>query len=429
MGNLWQSILDAHWLWAGLVWLLPIAAAVVLAWALFRDRPGLWGVPRERCPKCRYDMTNRGEAAGGCEATPGIVCPECGKTIRDERMLRKTRRRWGMALLAVPLLVGMYLAMNRYQIRRHGWLAVVPTPAMMVAIDPQDWFDLTAVDRQYLQPTTAAGYLHRGLMRHDTLMKIWLWRVGGLLKDEGVRVIDATKIVPLSDPDPRTTLWVYRGGQYPPPTAGLNDHDAMSLAGFAMQSIDPSAWVEQGGEWHEMRRAGSYLLPRATPNVVDAIEELVSVMEATKTDPASPLHTRIHGHDIVVVSMGYFSDTDWYRTIERDAIDFAYHAEMSSLGGGAIMRTAKRGNIIEPERYGRSEARHRIEESISEALMHETNTDFWVHYGGEFYFSYWIGELLVVCADGLGTRGFEHGLERIRDLGPDAILKEHGVEP
>ena len=128
----WQIILNTQWLWTTLAWVLPFLAAVVLLWALFRDRPGLWGVPRERCPKCRYDMVGRGNAE-----TP-IVCPECGKAIRDGGSLRKTRRRWGMALLAVPLLVGWHLSERNDEIRTMGWVSAVPTPVLMAIVAPDD---------------------------------------------------------------------------------------------------------------------------------------------------------------------------------------------------------------------------------------------------------------------------------------------------
>ena len=58
----------------GLLW-CSLAGILLLLYALFRDRPGLLGTPRERCTRCRYDMTG---TAGPTDDQPEITCPECG---------------------------------------------------------------------------------------------------------------------------------------------------------------------------------------------------------------------------------------------------------------------------------------------------------------------------------------------------------------
>lgn len=79
-------------------WFVSGAAVVLLAlavfvWAMFWDRSR----GRRRCPRCWYDMSG----------ASGLTCPECGKTARRERLLRKTRRRkWIGAFMGVLILAG-----------------------------------------------------------------------------------------------------------------------------------------------------------------------------------------------------------------------------------------------------------------------------------------------------------------------------------
>jgi len=70
--------------------LLALAAVAGVGWALLSDRSR----GRRRCPKCFHSM----------DPAIGLVCPECGHDIKDERRLYKTRRRRGLALLLVVLL-------------------------------------------------------------------------------------------------------------------------------------------------------------------------------------------------------------------------------------------------------------------------------------------------------------------------------------
>lgn len=77
------------WSWAAivLVWTLAAFGLASAVWALFADRSR----GRRRCAKCWYDM-------GG---VPGLVCPECGKVAKTEKGLHRTKRRYGLALLAL----------------------------------------------------------------------------------------------------------------------------------------------------------------------------------------------------------------------------------------------------------------------------------------------------------------------------------------
>jgi len=107
---------------------------ILLLWSLFWDRAR----GRQRCPKCWYDMQ-------GAEADEhgSFHCPECGRVIKRERKLRKTRRRWRwvplVAVLALSAaMLGMYPTATR-----NGWLATAPSSALVVAYP---WLDTADQD-------------------------------------------------------------------------------------------------------------------------------------------------------------------------------------------------------------------------------------------------------------------------------------------
>ena len=101
----------------GVLWLCAVA------WTMLWDRPR----GRRRCPRCFYDMSGlaaieRPDARSPTTPTPSR-CPECGKAIRSERALRKTRCRWGRATLATIVLLlpaTLTAAIGRVQ-QTGGW--------------------------------------------------------------------------------------------------------------------------------------------------------------------------------------------------------------------------------------------------------------------------------------------------------------------
>ena len=321
--NVWQSVLNADWAWATLAWALLLGAAVLLLWALLRSRPGLWGVPRLRCPKCWYDMTG---AAGDAGDAGGFACPECGKAIANANQLRKTRRRWGWALLAVPMLVGWHLAEQKEQIRRQGWASVTPTIALMAMVDLDDWFDLACRDWQLTgRPRTLAEHLHRRLVTSDLMMSLWLVRAGGLLRLEGLTVIDASAAAPVRAPE---VVWPWTSiplretdGWFQFYEQILDDALPEELRELILTSIDPDAWIDNGGIHHgPIRRAGDRLLVRATPDVLEAIRGLVDLMARARAEPGRSHEARIHGMSFVVVSLDYFNDAEWFARDVSEAV-------------------------------------------------------------------------------------------------------------
>jgi hypothetical protein len=115
-------------LWTSLALLLAAAGIALAAWALFADRAR----SRKRCPKCWYEMT--GVPSYDREGVAALVCPECGKPVKSERSLFKTRRRWKLAFLSPVLLVGAWLTWKIPEIRRDGWWSVAPRQVLIVLI-------------------------------------------------------------------------------------------------------------------------------------------------------------------------------------------------------------------------------------------------------------------------------------------------------
>src|SRR6185436_16171664 len=87
--------------WSGAIALALVALGLCL-WALLWDRSR----GRRRCPRCWYDMSGapaRADTPGA--PTDPLTCPECGRQIKHERRLLRTRRRWGWAAASILLLL------------------------------------------------------------------------------------------------------------------------------------------------------------------------------------------------------------------------------------------------------------------------------------------------------------------------------------
>src|SRR5689334_22498472 len=105
------------WSWA--FWAGGALVGLIGLWmlwrALFADRAR----GRRRCPKCWYDLAG----------VPGLKCPECGREVKREKQLGKTRRRWGVAVLGV-IVLGIAAGLGvTPRIAEQGW-DVVPMWAL-----------------------------------------------------------------------------------------------------------------------------------------------------------------------------------------------------------------------------------------------------------------------------------------------------------
>lgn len=144
------------WLIAGGV--VGVMGLVLLAWALLSDRSG----GRRRCPKCWYDMAG----------TEALTCSECGKTVKRERQLFKTRRRWNWTLVGGLALLGAAVLVVTPKVRRDGPWSLVGDRALLAMLplagDGDGWIadevqrrttrlELSSDDLQRLFNRCAAG--------------------------------------------------------------------------------------------------------------------------------------------------------------------------------------------------------------------------------------------------------------------------------
>jgi len=112
------------WIFLAMAWVLGVAGAGLLAWALLADRAR----GRRRCPKCWYDLSGASPKGGI------VVCPECGRRITRARALRRTRRRWRWAALACVMLMGALASRSWHVARVHGWWRVAPNVVLIACL-------------------------------------------------------------------------------------------------------------------------------------------------------------------------------------------------------------------------------------------------------------------------------------------------------
>lgn len=109
-------------------WLLCVGVVVLMGvliyvawWGLFADRAR----GRRRCPRCWYDMAHA--------PPPGMTCPECGFMARRDAQFGRTRRRYGIASVAILLNVAIALIITERSMQR-GVQALLPTHALIWAL-------------------------------------------------------------------------------------------------------------------------------------------------------------------------------------------------------------------------------------------------------------------------------------------------------
>ncbi|MHC4989899.1 MAG: hypothetical protein ACYTGC_02870 [Planctomycetota bacterium] len=112
--GLWLYVVGAV-----LVFLVNVVAIYCAWWALFRDRSR----GRRRCPRCWHDLSR----------TPGMTCSECGFTAGRELHFFRTRRRWGVAISAIGICVGL-AGWLYWQLSDQQLVTYLPTRLLVVAM-------------------------------------------------------------------------------------------------------------------------------------------------------------------------------------------------------------------------------------------------------------------------------------------------------
>lgn len=85
-----------------------------------------------------------------------MTCPECGAVHRRARSMRRTRRRWGCAAVALLLIVASYHGFERRRaVASRGWMAGVPLPLLVL---PTAWMSEKPGSVWAGDPNAASGF-------------------------------------------------------------------------------------------------------------------------------------------------------------------------------------------------------------------------------------------------------------------------------
>lgn len=133
---------------------------------------------RRRCPKCWYDMS----------ATPGLTCPECGRTAPSDRRLYRTRRPPKVLIGAVLCLTTAYAAVIVPRAVRDGWRSAIPTTLLLLVVRDLDHNDAMtfAVGRVGgLAPRPTRSLAEELLFRY-LQGPMWRWQWRWVVKKQGL---------------------------------------------------------------------------------------------------------------------------------------------------------------------------------------------------------------------------------------------------
>ena len=122
---------NLDWVWYGAGVVFALLGLALAYWSLLHDRAR----GRRRCPKCWYDMSSPGPDP--------LTCPECGRIAKSEKKLFKTQRRWGWAIVALFFFIGAISLSLTPQVKREGWLSIVPRRGLILSLFFTDDYNVT----------------------------------------------------------------------------------------------------------------------------------------------------------------------------------------------------------------------------------------------------------------------------------------------
>ncbi len=163
------SLSVGDWIFTALAWVLLAIGVLGLAWALLWDRAR----GRRRCPGCWYGLDGVPEADGA------TTCPECGTQTSNPRRLFRTRRRWGLAVLALVALAGAFASHAYPIVRDHGWWRIAPDVVLIALVPRMEGFGTLPHNGQGSHPFFEEAYWRRATTNPSDKHDPW-WSTGGL---------------------------------------------------------------------------------------------------------------------------------------------------------------------------------------------------------------------------------------------------------
>jgi hypothetical protein len=257
----------AAWLYwaAGLT--IAATGAALAAWALFKDRAR----GRRRCPRCWYAM----------DGVPGLRCPECGHAATAERHLLRTRRRWRLAALSIPLLLAGYAAAIAPRIHARGWPGAIPSwvLARWWPMEGSDWLASVRWTPTGLQVVDPAMLEFAQRCADDEVsaasVRAWVRRMNrqdwALQTGASLAVYDVSDLVRLVQSlQPETS-------------------EAQATADLASACTNVAAigkWLDQGGSEARLGTTGRQIIVWGAPEVQRGVDGLLGAIRAAR--PGAP---------------------------------------------------------------------------------------------------------------------------------------------
>jgi hypothetical protein len=339
-------------IWNCIAFVIAAAGVGLLAWALFADR----AKGHLRCPKCWYALDGTPADEGGFRK-----CSECGRGKLRERSLKKTRRRWRYALLALLVLVFADETRRIPAAQERGWVALVPTTLIipLAPIQSERWVrELRHGRSPFIETWSWIEDLRDELFRRDDDEECWMWQanVWAYLAPFGVAGEGmAAESFDFSDfvERPIPVNYNFPGSFSSPTYTGLKREALDAVCGIVV----PDGWEGYGGNEALASVIGSRLVVIGPAKTVTGCTRLVSALESPEANAQTI-------------------------PMERFAVD----------GSGMGIRVLKFAPIQEDWNYSSPEVAASF--VFTELYAHST-PDEWRHNGGEGIVAYYLPGRLV----------------------------------